>query len=159
MPWICCAKSTRVSLSVKEWQRVGAIFKPAPKNARAERQKIAQAIVLMQRLVGAQTGTAVHQWTHKDMIILPNRGDRTQLDCIDEAVNTWTYMTMMERGSLFRFHRVAQLSNAGSLTDPRNTAVLQENGGGYYAIDPSHCRFRNAAPGHPADSVARKLAA
>jgi hypothetical protein len=100
----------------------------------------------MQRLVGAQTGTAVHQWTHKDMVILPNRGDRTQLDCIDGAVNTWTYMTMMERGNLFRFHRVAQLSNAGSLTDPRNTAVLQENGGGYYAIDPSIVDFGTPPP-------------
>ena len=75
----------------------------------------------MRRLVGTKTGTAVHQWTHKDMDILPNLGDPTQLDCIDEAVNTWTYMTMMERARLFRFHRVAQLSNSGNLHNPRNT--------------------------------------
>jgi hypothetical protein len=63
--------------------------------------------------------------------------DPTQLDCIDESVNTWTYMTMMERGGLFRFHEVAKLSNAGSLHNPRNTAVLKEKNGDYYAIDPS----------------------
>jgi hypothetical protein len=75
------------------------------------------------------------------MKILPNLGDPTQLDCIDEAVNTWTYMTMMERSGLFRFHRVAQLSNAGSLADPRNTAVVQEISGGYFAIDPALVDF------------------
>jgi hypothetical protein len=132
-----CTESSRVALSSKDWHRVAAVLKPPAKNARAERRRIAQAVALMQRLVGAQTGTAVHQWTHQNMKILPNLGDPTQLDCIDEAVNTWTYMTMMERNGLFRFHRVAQLSNAGSLTDPRNTAVLEEIGGGYFAIDPA----------------------
>jgi hypothetical protein len=141
-----CAEISRVSLSRAEWQRVAAIFRPSAKDARVERRRIAEAVALMQRLVGAQTGTAVHQWTHKGMNILPNRGDPTQLDCIDESVNTWTYMTMMERNHLFRFHRVAQLSNAGSLTDPRNTAVLQENGGGYYAIDPTLVDFGVAPP-------------
>ena len=43
----------------------------------------------------------------------------------------------MERGGLLHFHRVAKLSYATSLTDPRNTAVLQEIGGQYFAIDPS----------------------
>jgi len=136
-----CTETSRVSLSPRQWQRVGAVFKPPAANARAERQRIAQAIVLMQRMVGEQTGTAVHQWTHKDMAVLPNRGDPTQLDCIDGAVNTWTYLTMMERSGFFRFHSVAQLSNGGSLTDPRNTAVVQEKGGGYFAVDPTLVDF------------------
>jgi len=93
----------------------------------------------MEKLVGPQTNTAAHQWTHKDMLIYPNLGDPTQLDCVDESVNTWTYMTMMERGGLLHFHRVAKLANAGGLTDPfmRNTAVLQEIKGEYYAVDAS----------------------
>ena len=92
-----CAEASRVSLSAKDWRRVVAVFHPPARNARAERRQIARGVLQIRRMVGAQTGTAVHQWTHKDMIILPNRGDRTQLDCIDEAVNTWTYMTLMER--------------------------------------------------------------
>jgi hypothetical protein len=133
-----CALSSRVSLSEGSWRRVTTNFRPAAKDAPSERRLIAQAVALMQRLVGAQTGTAAHQWTHQNMIILPNNGDPTQLDCIDEAVNTWTYMTMMERAGLFRFHRVAQLSYAGAAFDPRNTAVLQELGSGdYFAIDPA----------------------
>jgi hypothetical protein len=70
---------------------------------------------------------------HRDKDILPNLGDPTQLDCIDEAVNTWTYLTLMERSGLLHFHRVAKLPHAGSLIDPRNTAVLQEIGGQYFA--------------------------
>jgi hypothetical protein len=137
-----CAETSRVSLNRKEWQRVAAVFKSPAKDAQAERRRIAQAVALMQHIVGTQTGTAVHQWTHKNMYILPNLGDPTQLDCIDEAVNTWTYMIMMERSGLFRFHRVAQLSNAaGALIDARNTAVLQEISGGYFAIDPALVDF------------------
>jgi hypothetical protein len=134
-----CAVVSRVSLAPAEWRRVRAMFTPPPKDAAAERRRIAAAVALMQRLVGAQTGTSAHQWTHKDMMILPNFGDATQLDCIDEAVNTWTYMTMMERDGLFRFHHVASLAFAGLPTDPnpRNAAVLQERGGTYYVLDPS----------------------
>ena len=43
----------------------------------------------------------------------------------------------MERGGLLHFHRVAKLSHADDLTGPRNTAVLQEIGGEYFAIDPA----------------------
>ena len=110
-----------------------AIFKTRAKNARHERQQIARAVALIQTIVGPQTGTNAHQWTHWNMLVLPNGGDLTQLDCIDTSVNTWTYMTLMERSGLFAFHRVAPLSYAPL----RNTAVLQEINGGYFAIDAS----------------------
>lgn len=133
----CTAKS-RVSLNQAEWRQVKAIFSPPAKDARAERRQISRAVAQMQKLVGAKTGTAVHQWTHKNMYIVPNLGDPTQLDCVDEAVNTWTYMTLMERDGLFRFHRVAKLSGSHVVdVNQRNTAVMQEIGGGHYAIDPS----------------------
>ncbi|MGB6790578.1 MAG: hypothetical protein WBE53_04050, partial [Pseudolabrys sp.] len=77
--------------------------------------------------------TTAHQWTHKNMYVLPNAGDLTQLDCVDSSVNTWTYMTLMQRNGLFAFHRVAPLSY-GPL---RNTAVIRETDGGYFAIDAS----------------------
>jgi hypothetical protein len=141
-----CAEQSRVSLNAKQWRQVTAAFKPPAKDARTERRQISQAVTVVRRAVGAQTGTGVHQWTHKDMLILPNMGDKTQLDCIDEAVNTWTYMTLMERGGLLRFHRVAQLSNAADMTGPRNTAVLQEKNGGYYAIDPALVDFGELPP-------------
>jgi hypothetical protein len=144
-----CAEISQVSLSPQQWRKVAAVFNPRATNAEAERRQIAHAVALMQRLVGAQTGTAVHQWTHENMLIKPNFGDTTQLDCIDEAVNTWTYMTMMERGHLFRFHRVTELAYAGLPTDtnPRNAAVVQEKAtGAHFAVDPSLVDFAVPPP-------------
>lgn len=144
-----CTEVSAVSLSPQQWRRVAAVFHPRAANARAERRQIARAVALMQRLVGAQTGTGVHQWTHQNLMIKPNFGDTTQLDCIDESVNTWTYMTMMERDHFFRFHRVAKLAYAGLPTDtnPRNTAVVQDKANGeYFAIDPSLVDFAVPPP-------------
>ena len=128
-----CAERSPASISEDQWRRVTAIFKPRAKNARHERQQIAQGLAVIQTIVGPQTGTDAHQWTHKNMFVIPNGGDLTQLDCIDTSVNTWTYMTLMERSGLFAFHRVAPLSYG----PVRNTAVLQELNGGYFAIDAS----------------------
>jgi len=135
-----CAERSRVSLSAAEWARVKAALSAPAREPRAERLKVARAVATMRKIVGAKTGTGVHQWTHENMMIKPNLGDPTQLDCIDEAVNTWTYMTMMERAHLFRFHSVATLGYAGlpNDTNPRNTAVLREKtGGALYAVDAS----------------------
>jgi len=134
-----CTEKSPAALSSEQWRRVAAVFKPRAKNAPAERQQIAHGVAMIQTMVGPQTGTDARQWTHRDRLVMPNFGDRSQLDCVDEAVNTWTYMTMMERAGLLHFHRVARLSNAGSLTDPfmRNTAVVQEINGGYFAVDAS----------------------
>ena len=74
------------------------------------------------------------------LLALSDSDERTLLDCVDEAVNTWTYMTMMERAGLLRFHTVAELGYAGLPTDtnPRNTAVLREKASGaLYAVDAS----------------------
>jgi hypothetical protein len=134
-----CTVVSRTSLSTNEWRRVAAVFRPPAKDAAAERQRIARSVALMEIVVGEKTGTAVPQWTHKDMLINPNFGDTSQLDCIDEAVNTWTYLTLMEQHGLLRFHRVTKLAHVGILSDlnVRNAAVLQEKGGEYFAIDPS----------------------
>jgi hypothetical protein len=135
-----CTEKKQVALSSEQWKRVAATFAPRATTARQERAQIARAVALVQTFVGPQTGTNVRQWTHRNLYVLPNLGDLSQLDCIDTAVNTWTYMTMMERGGLLRFHKVVQLSAAGSVTDPnvRNTAVLQQiEGSDYFAIDAS----------------------
>jgi hypothetical protein len=107
---------------------------------------------LDQLRVGQQPGTATHQWTHRDKHILSNLNDPTQLDCIDEAVNTWTYLTLIERGGLLHFHHVAKLS-AGTPIDPRNTAVLQEIGGEYFAIDPALVQIKNGDRVTPPDPL------
>jgi hypothetical protein len=92
-----CSETSRATLNRDAWRHVAAVFVPRAKDAATERRQIAHGVALIQVLVGQQTGTAAHQWTHRDKDILPNLSDQTQLDCIDEAVNTWTYLTLMEQ--------------------------------------------------------------
>jgi hypothetical protein len=147
-----CSETSRATLNRDAWRQVAAVYVPRAKDARTERRQIAHGVALIQLLVGQQTGTATHQWTHRDKYIFSNLNDPTQLDCIDEAVNTWTYLTLMERNGLLHFHRVAKLSHAGTPIDPRNTAVLQEIGGQYFAIDPSLVDVGVPPPIIPLDS-------
>ena len=55
----------------------------------------------------------------------------------------------MERARLFHFHRVASPANAGVVHDLRNTAVVQEIDGGYFAVDPMLVGFAEPPPIFP----------
>jgi len=57
-------------------------------------------------------------------------------------VNSWTYLTMLARDGLLRFHTVENLAYAGGLPDlgaaPRNTAVIRAAASGEdFAVDPT----------------------
>ena len=81
-----------------------------------------------------RTGTSAQQ-QHSRL----NYGDPTQLDCIDDSVNTWTYFTMLAHDGLLRYHGIGGLAHRGSLLtlDFSNTAVLVEKGNGErFAVDP-----------------------
>jgi len=80
VPWLACSSSSNVSLTQQEWSKVVAVFRPQAKDAKTERRKISQAVATMRMLVGSKTGTAVHQWTHKDRDICEHeRSDPARL--------------------------------------------------------------------------------
>jgi hypothetical protein len=92
-----CRLRTDVSLSTEEWAQVGALFDPAPADALAERRQIARAIGLLETFSGRRAdtledapGMGVH-WNPDG-----------QLDCIDEATNSTTYLRMMAADRLIR---------------------------------------------------------
>jgi len=127
-----CKLATRVALSADEWRQVRAAFEPAASTASTERRQIAAAIAILEVQVGQRTGTAVHQ--RREI----NRGDPSQLDCIDESVNTWTYLTMLAGDGLIRLHRVGGLAHSGSFVElsVHNAAVIRGIATGTpYAID------------------------
>lgn len=129
-----CKYVMRIALSDDAWRSVRAMLDPPPADARAERRQAAMAVALLERLVGQHTGTHTHQ--RREF----NGGDPTQLDCIDETVNTWTYLTMLDREGLLRFHAVGEFANGGTLLefDVRNTATLVAKATGErLAIDPT----------------------
>jgi hypothetical protein len=105
-----------------------------PSEPSVERHRISLAVARFDQLVGARIGTLVHQRRAY------NSGDPSQYDCIDESINTWTYLTVLEHEGLLRFHRVGGLAHAGTVLDfdVRNTATLVTTAGGArYAIDPT----------------------
>lgn len=154
-----CKYSARVSLRDEEWQSVRALAAPPedkavsqsqlaqeerqsvrqvgvgqPSDELLERNRIQLALALLDELVGARIGTLVHQRREH------NPGDPSQYDCIDESINTWTYLTILDHQGLLRYHRVGELAHAGTVLefDFRNTATLVSKVDGLrYAIDPT----------------------
>lgn len=99
-----------------------------------ERRQITRALAVLERAVGERTGTSAHQRRRTF-----NTGDRTQLDCIDEAVDTWTYLTLLERDGLLRHHAVGEILHRADRLglDPHNTAILVARASGErFAVDP-----------------------
>jgi hypothetical protein len=129
-----CKYKAHVALTPEEWHDLEAEFNPAPEDAAAERTRVASAVARFERLVGRRTGTLVHQQDSRF-----NLGDPTQLDCVDDSVNTWTYLTILTRAGLLRYHSVVGLAHRGTLLtlDFSNTAVLVETASGErFAVDP-----------------------
>jgi hypothetical protein len=129
-----CKYRVRIALTEEEWRDVRAEFDPPPADASAERRQVAEAVAQLELLVALRRATSVHQRQSR-----LSYGDPTQLDCIDNSVNTWTYFTMLAHDGLLRYHTVAGLAHKGSLLtlDFSNTAVLMEKGDGeQFAVDP-----------------------
>lgn len=138
-----CRLRSEVGVTAAEWGRVATLLAAAD-DAPSERRSIAQAIGLMERFVGPRNGTAKD--APADVVFADADG---QLDCVDEAVNTTTYLRMMQAGGLLRWHRVGMPAARGMFVDgfPHKTATLREVGADRdYAVDSWYPG--NGAPAH-----------
>ena len=129
-----CHYVTRINLTQAEFANVGAIFATPAADAAAERRQIADAVVAMERLVGERNGT----FRHQSRATL-NLGDATQLDCIDETVDTVTFLRLFQQARWLRWHDIGATATRGTLLtrDFGNTAVIVERGtGAAYSVDP-----------------------
>ena len=95
-----CNHNVDTSLSESEWKQVRNLFNGV-KNSKEERAQIKQAIAKLEILVGNKTGTSVDLAGNKR-----NANYRGQLDCTAEAINTTTYLYMIENGGLLKWHKV-----------------------------------------------------
>jgi hypothetical protein len=132
-----CARIASVRLSAGEWQLVEDIYKPAPETAEAERDYIASAIGLMEKIVGVKTGTDTDRAGTFGNAHIPG-----QLDCNDESANTTTYMKLMRQAGLIRFHEIMDTKTRNFFFNgwPHTTAVIREkrsdrSAGARYAVD------------------------
>lgn len=128
-----CMTKAKVQISPAGWSKVKAVFKSTPRTPAEERATVAKAIALLEQKVGSATGTDVDE-PGADLFAK----NKFQQDCIDETVNTTTYLKLLKRDNLIRFHKIGEAAWRGQFIDrwPHNTAVLVENKtGASWAID------------------------
>ena len=128
-----CQRVTEVGLQPEQWQRERRLFLSPPLNPAEERVRIAQAIGLMETMVGPLTDTE-----HDKGENFQGVGIDGQMDCIDESTNTTTYLTMLLKDGLLKWHSIADRATRGYFIFgwPHTTAVIRETGSGaLFAVD------------------------
>ncbi|HXF67919.1 MAG TPA: hypothetical protein VNK67_14630 [Burkholderiales bacterium] len=137
-----CAVVSQVALSPEQWQRITAVFSPPPGDSAAERERIARAIAAFETVVGELTGTADDRPGNES-----GGHWSSQMDCIDESTNTTSYLRMLLRAGLLRWHAVEPRATRGYFLFgwPHTTAVVRDTAGGeLWAVDSFY--FENGQP-------------
>jgi hypothetical protein len=128
-----CALASTTALSEQEWATVVQIFNDPSANAEDERQHIAQAIGVLENLVGQKTGTTADlAGTFFDGKLAG------QQDCNDEAINSTTYMRLLKNNGLMLFHEIEDTRTRNFFFTgwPHTTAVIRDiETGERYAVD------------------------
>lgn len=119
-----CIHSDILQLAESEWDQVLRIFNPAAENAEQERAQIADAIGMLEDIIGTKTGTAADRAGTFGNSKYPH-----QQDCNDEAINSTTYMRLMQQAGLIRLHTILDTRTRKFFFTgwPHSTAVIREN--------------------------------
>jgi hypothetical protein len=131
-----CKNKSVVNLPVTEWKEVTGWFIPVATSPEQERGQIKNAIGWMEVLIGRHTPT------HRDLAFdLPREDDVSYLfpgqqDCIDEAVNTTTYLRLLELNGLLKHHTVIEQAYRRAIFDQHWAGQIRENSTGTrYVVD------------------------
>ncbi len=118
-----CYEVDKISLSEAEWLLVKKIFSPLANNAAEERIKIALAIGVLEEIVGKKIGTADDQAGTFD-----STNAKGQQDCNDEAINSTTYMRLLQQSGHLKFHEIEDTRTRNFFFTgwPHTTAVIRE---------------------------------
>jgi len=128
-----CYEADKVSLSDAEWLPVKKIFSASANSAEDERKKIALAIGVLEDIVGKKIGTSGDLAGTFD-----NSAYKGQQDCNDEAINSTTYMRLLQQKGYFKFHEIEDMRTRNFFFTgwPHTTAVIHENKtGDRFAVD------------------------
>jgi hypothetical protein len=135
-----CAEISHVKISSDEWQKVVDVFSNVDsnltnqqENVAQERNHIAQAVGVLETIIGEKTGTATDRAGTFDNSDFPG-----QLDCNDEAINTTSYIRLMRQAGLVQLHEVESMHTRNFFFSgwPHTTAVIHEIANDqHYAVD------------------------
>jgi len=134
---ICHGYSCRYKVDVRlpelHWQKVKEIFEEGATPTQ-ERVQITEAISLLEKEAGSISG--IENDLPKSVKTKDTFG---QQDCIDETINTTTYLRMLKADKLLRWHQVSTPVRRGYFVDgrwPHNSATIKDiTNGQLYAVD------------------------
>lgn len=130
-----CREVDTIAFTKRDWKDIKKAFQPKAKSAEKERRQIAKAIAIFENKIGALNGTSADiHGTFKEL-------GTEQLDCVDESINTTTYLILLQNDGLLKYHevyspqtRVPPLVVVGGW--PHRTAVIAEKKTGEtFAVD------------------------
>jgi hypothetical protein len=128
-----CRIVTPVQFGAAELARLSAPFSRV-KDPAGERQALAEAVQIYERIAGARVGTSAD--AAKMQL---GQGADDQLDCIDEATNTTSLMRVLSGQGVLRHHEVLEPVARGFFLDGRyphaTAAVAERESGARWAID------------------------
>lgn len=127
-----CSTRQIVSLSEQEWQGVAGWLEPPAETAADERRRLRRAIGWMETLVGQRTPTYRDVGLNE---LLPDEAPGQQ-DCIDESINTTTYLRLLEADGKLRWHRVLDRAYRRAILDQHWAGQIEEKATGKrYVVD------------------------
>lgn len=139
-----CRVVQTVSLSEKQWRGIAALFDTPPQTSTEERDRLAKAIGKLETVVGAMTNTSHDRGGTFQKI------ENGQLNCIDESVNTTTYLHLLKNAEFMKYHDIMAPQSRIPFKWPHQSAVIQDiETKSYFAMD---SWFHDN--GHPAEIVA-----
>ena len=130
-----CILKGRFSFSSAEELKLKKIMKPGAKSAKQERKAIRSAIATMEKMARA------HLRYRPDIAFSyqKNAAKRGQMDCIDESLNTISYLNYLSGKKLLHYHRVHKTyAERGLIIDgryPHKSARIRDHSGVSWAID------------------------
>jgi hypothetical protein len=100
-----------------------------------ERKAMAKAVAWIENRVGRETGT----WKDRAAIDFSAAGDPSQMDCVDEATNTTSYLSVLAAHRLLNHHEVQQpMAKDGVGRWTHYFAIIRDKSSGQrWAVDSS----------------------
>lgn len=119
-----CKFYIKTGLNKTEWAEVRALFNGDIKNAQQERVVIGTAIALIEQYIGPKTGTD----NDKARARIINFSTKGQMDCVDEAFNTSSYLYLLKQDGLIKMHSLGAplRRNLNQLSYPHSSATIYE---------------------------------
>ena len=119
-----CASKATVKLPISEWDSVAGWFREPAATPKEEREQIRKAIGWLEVLIGRYTPT--HRDLEFDKVENIDNRETGQLDCIDESVNTTTYMRLFEGNGFLKHHVVIEEAYRKAIFDQHWAGQIRE---------------------------------